>query len=67
MSTHYVAQLKIERVDKTSPSERSPHRSSTDSEPKREVSEVTLLTIKGDTLDGLVARLSKHLAIIEED
>lgn len=65
MSTHYVAQLKIERVDRTEPAQRQIHQ--VPPEPKREVSEVTLLTVKATTLDALTEKLGKHIAIIEED
>lgn len=65
MSTHYVAQLKIEKVEKVDL--RVSLQSSIPSEPKREISEVTQLTIKGDTLESLVLKLGKHIQIIEED
>lgn len=61
MSTHYVAQLKIERVDKPDSQGRM-----VPPEPKREVAEVTQLTIKAETLPSLIEKLGKHIVIIEE-
>lgn len=60
--THYVAQLKIERVDKVENRDRQ-----SASGDKRDISEVTQLTIKADSLESLVEKLGKHVAIIEED
>lgn len=58
MSTHYVAHLKIERVDVR---ETRPEGN------KRDVSEVTQLTIKGNSLKSLTEKLHKHVEIIEEE
>lgn len=62
MSTHFVAHLKIERVDIESTGGRS-----MPGDTKRNVSEVTQLTIKADTLAGLTKKLGAHIRIIEED
>lgn len=71
MSTHYVAQLKIERVDKPEPpssSSRSyPPQPDMLTEGKREISEVTMLTIKAEDLQSLLDRLGKHIALVEDD
>lgn len=57
MATHYVAQLKIERVDVR---ETRPEGN------KRDINEVTMLTIKAETLESLILKLGKHVEIIEE-
>lgn len=69
MSTHYVAQLKIERVDKVEPPRSGGYGGGSGPVPtdsKRDISEVTQLTIKGNTLDALIEKLGKHIQIIEE-
>lgn len=67
MSTHYVAQLKIERVDKPDPGAGRSHPGLQPPSDKREISEVTMLTIKADDIHALTEKLSKHIALIEDD
>jgi hypothetical protein len=55
--THYVAQLKVERVENKA----------FGTTEKREVSEVTMLTIKGSDLGDVKDRLGKHLELVEDD
>lgn len=59
MSVHYVASLKIEKVDKD-------QRPLGQNGPKRDTTEVTQMVIKGDTLESLIRKLGAHIAIIEE-
>lgn len=65
-TSHFVAHLKIEKVEKPESAIRD--RGVPDSvRPGRVIDEVTQITIKGDTLENLVSKLGKHIAIIEED
>ena len=57
---HFVATLKIEKIDRPEPPRQQPH------DMKRQIEEVTQLTIKADTLEGLTRKLGAHIAIIEE-
>lgn len=56
---HYVAQLKIERIEK-SPS------TLTQKQSDRSKTEVTQLSISADDLPTLTRKLGAHIAIIEE-
>lgn len=66
--THYVAHLKVERVEKTMPdldarygsSEKMPAE-------RREVSEVTSVIIKGEVLERLLERLRGHIDLVEDE
>ena len=56
---HFVASLKIERVD-----HQSNPGNPTD---KRSVSEVTHMTIKSSSLSQLKQKLASHIALVEDD
>lgn len=60
MSVHYVAQLKIEKIEKPEMSSRPTQGD------QRDKSEVTQLSIKADDLPTLVTKLGAHIAIISE-
>ena len=63
MSTHFVAQLKVEKIER--PDRGTVHRAP-DQMPDRDKTEVTQLTIKADTLPELITKLGKHIEIISE-
>lgn len=63
MSQHFVAHLKIERVDKI---EQQAGRSFNPNTGTRDVTEVTQFTIKADDLQTLIGKLTRHIQIIEE-
>lgn len=72
IESHYVANLTIERVDKTRPDTSGrPPSYSTNPPPlsveKRDVVEVTRLVIKGEDLQNLLSKLGKHIALVEDD
>ena len=57
--THFVASLKIEKVEKsTSPDPGA--------RPGRVIDETAHITLKSETLGHLIEKLGKHIAIIEE-
>ena len=58
VSTHYVAHLKIEKVEV---------RDTRAEANKRDISEVTQMTIKGKSLETLTEKLGRHIAIVEEE
>lgn len=59
MTTHYVASIKIEKI------ELSESRSS--SGEKRRVGEVTRLIVKASSLEDLKRRITQHTTLIEDD
>lgn len=65
MSEHFVAHLKIEKVERHTNQDRgsASHGSKSD----RVIDEVTQITIKGKTLEALVSKLGQHIEIIEEE
>lgn len=66
--THYVAQLKVERVDRIIPEPVRGGYNQPDPTPeKREISEVTHMTIKGDDLVRLLEKLRSHIALVEDE
>lgn len=63
-STHFVAHLKIERVDVPL---QAPNRTVNPDAGKRVISEVSQITLKSNTLSKLIEKMGQHIEIIEED
>jgi hypothetical protein len=64
-AVQYIAQLKIEK--KTMPTGGPRMGQPASQQPKRDIAEISQLTIKAATMEKLVEKLQKHVAIIEED
>jgi hypothetical protein len=64
MSTHYVAQLKVEKVTKTTNQDRA---SSSHGAEKRDVTETINLTFKASSIEGLKNKMANHVALMDED
>lgn len=69
--THYVANIKVERVDLINPpvDGRRPSLAPAGGEPKptRRVGEVTQLVIKAPTMEALKTKVAAHISLIEDD
>ena len=64
MSTHYVATIKVEKVERT---ENRDHGSALKGQVKRDIVEVTHLTIKSSSLDGLQEKVAAHINLLDEE
>lgn len=60
MSTHYVANIKIDKVEKTDPR-------SVSGEVKRDVVETVNITIKAETFSRLQEKIAAHVSIMDEE
>ena len=71
MSTrsHFVAHLKIERIEREEPPtpSRPYQQNELRPESKREVAEVTSIIIKAEELNKLQQKLIKHIDLVEDD
>ena len=67
--THYVANLRVERVDITTPDAgRQFHGQPTPTgDPVRKVGEVTQLVIKAPSMEALKKKVAAHVDLIEDD
>lgn len=69
-SHHYVAELSIKKVERTEPDRVSGMRGSNipDIQPRtdRVVDDLAKVVIKSDELPTLIAKLTRHIAIVEE-
>lgn len=69
MSTsHYVARLVIERVDFLDVKRNTPiaHLSTVIDDAKRTVTQLTSITIRDDSLAGIITKVPKHLELIDD-
>ena len=58
--THFVASLKIEKVERNTNPDPS-------ARPGRVIDEVTHITLKSESLDKLKEKIAGHVALVEED
>lgn len=67
-STHYVARLIIERVDFLDVKRNTPiaNLSTVVDDPKRTVTQLTSITIRDDSLTGIITKVPKHLELIDD-
>lgn len=68
-STHYVARLVIERVDFLDDVKRNTpiaHLSTVIDDAKRTVTQLTSITIRDDSLAGIITKVPKHLELIDD-
>jgi hypothetical protein len=67
-STHYVARFIIERVDFLDVKRNTPmaHLSTTVDDAKRVVTQLASLTIRDDSLTGIITKVPKHLELIDD-
>lgn len=63
----FIAHIKIEKKVTPQVKINSPLSSSSTSKKEREISEVTQMTIKANTLEKLISKTRAHLELIEED
>ena len=63
MNVHYVAQIKVERIEKTGG---TTDRYNTTTPAERAVSTLATVVIKGSDLDSLVQKAGAHLALVED-
>lgn len=67
-SMHYVARLVIERVDYLDVKRNTPaaHLSTAVDDAKRVVTQLASLTIRDDSLTGIITKVPKHLELIDD-
>lgn len=65
-TTHYVAHIKVERVDRISTAAGTGYQKVTVPEEKRYVTELASVTVKNDELETVIDKVSQHLALIDD-
>jgi len=67
IDVHYVANIKIEKVEKVKAVSTQPYsRSDPPKNPGREITEVASIVVKGKSLENIVSQVKAHVNLVNE-